>query len=290
MISRLKDVTYEILVNKLFRNYAPDKFYLNFLYKRKYGYSIDWNNPKTFNEKLQWMKIYDHNPMYTVCADKVQVRKYVEDTIGKDYLIPLVGIYDNPEEIDVNILPTKFVLKLNTGAAYNIVCTDKNKITKNEIVNNYNKWMKEKFYLRYREYHYKPIVKKIVCEQFLENADGTPLFDYKVFCFDGEPYLIMVMLGEKYDNHRNLYNINWTRHSGYITAEQDDFEVPEPMNLEEMLMCARKLSRGFKEVRVDFYIVNNKLYFGEMTFFSGAGFSQFSSYNFDLELGNRIKL
>lgn len=265
----------------------PDSVYLKYKFKRQLGYPLNLKNPKTFSEKIQWIKLNDHNPLYTTCSDKVAVREFVQNKIGKTYLIPIIGVYNNTREIDWGKLPDKFVLKLNTGSGYNLICKNKGNLDTKEVDKLFDAWMKEKFYQRHKEYHYRDIEKKILCEEYLE--DET-LFDYKVFCFNGKPYIIMVEMGKQYSNHRNIYNPDWTRHEGWITFPQDSFDIPKPECLQEMLDVASILSEGFKEVRVDFYIVKNKLYFGEMTFTSGAGFSVFSTYDFDLELGNQFDI
>lgn len=284
---KIKNLGYEILINRFMRYCMPDSVYLKYVFKRQLGYKLNLNNPQTFSEKIQWIKLNDHNPLYTFCADKVLVRKYVKDKIGSEYLIPIVGIYDKVDDIEWSCMPNSFVLKLNTGSGYNYICHDKEYLDIDDVKNKFNKWTKEKFYKRHKEYHYKNIEKKILCECLLEDEN---LFDYKVFCFDGSPYIIMVELGENFQNHRNIYYTDWTRHEGWITFPQDNIDIPQPVCLDELLNCARLLSKGFREVRVDFYIVKNKIYFGEMTFTSGAGFSVFSSYEFDLEMGQKVNL
>lgn len=283
----IKEIGYSILINGIMKHCLPDTVYLKYYFRRQLGYSLNLKNPKTFSEKIQWIKLYDHNPLYTLCSDKAAVREVVGKKIGDQYLIPIIGIYQSVRDIDWEKLPEKFVLKMNTGSGYNFICRNKSDYCYEDIVTLFEKWYKEKFYQRHKEYHYKNIKKKIVCESLLED---TSLFDYKVFCFYGIPYLIMVEMGEKYQNHRNLYYPTWERHTGWITKHQDEFDIPRPSCLGEMLEKASILAEGFKEVRVDFYIVKGQLYFGEMTFTSGAGFSTFSSYDFDLEMGSQFSV
>lgn len=290
MISKVKDVTFDGVLF-LLRTFAPSSIYLKFIFKRFLGYPLNLNNPKTFNEKIQWIKLYDKNPLYTLYADKYRVREYVKKTIGDKYLVKLVKVYSCPSEIKLSDLPNAFAMKLNTGSSCNLICKDKNKLVESDVKRKFTLWMNDNsYYKRYKEYHYKGIEKKIICEELLANNDGSPLFDYKFYCFNGEPYIIMVELGETFSMHRNIYNIDWTRHQGYITNPQDEYEVEKPVKLDEMIELARKLSHNFKEVRVDFYYVNGSIYFGELTFTSGAGFSKFSSYDFDLELGQQFEL
>lgn len=274
---------------ELLKRFGPDKIYLGFVYKTRFGYWPSFKHPKTFNEKIQCLKLYDHNPLYTVCADKYLVRNYVKDKIGEQYLVKLYHVFKSPEDIDLSILPDKFVLKLNTGSKGNIICHDKSVINEAEIKEFFREFYNQEFYKRYREYHYKNIRKTIICEQLLVNDNGQPLFDYKFFCFNGEPYIIMVELGESFGGKRNIYNVDWSRHRGYITNPQDyEYEVPQPDNYEEMLDVVRALSAGFKHVRVDLYLVNGLIYFGELTFTSAGGFLPFSDYEFDLEMGEKF--
>lgn len=288
MESKIKGCIFDGILFIL-RNFAPSSIYLRFIFYRILGYKLDLKNPKTFNEKIQWIKLKDHNPLYTFCADKYKVREFVKEKIGVEYLINLIKVYSLPKEINLSDLPNEFVLKLNTGSSCNIICKDKNELNEKIVKEQFTTWMRDDFfYKRYKEFHYKGIDKKIICEELLKNQNGEPLFDYKFYCFNGEPYIIMVELGATYSMHRNIYNPDWSRHSGFITNPQDDYEVQKPVKLKEMLDLSRKLSNGFKEVRVDFYYVDNHIYFGELTFTSGAGFSKFSSYEFDLELGNQF--
>lgn len=288
--NKTKNIVYDAILFFL-RTFTPSSTYLNFIFPRILGYKLNLHNPKTFNEKIQWLKLNDHNPLYTLYADKYCVREFVKSRIGEQYLITLLAVYNKPDEISLNELPSEFAIKLNTGSSCNIICKDKSMLNEKELKRKFSKWMKSNIhYKRYKEIHYKDIPKKIICEELLKNDNDTPLFDYKFYCFNGKPYLIMVELGEKYNMHRNIYYTDWTRHLGYITNPQDDIELEKPRKLDVMLELATKLSEGFKEVRVDFYYVNDKIYFGEMTFTSGAGFSKFSSYEFDMELGKQFSI
>lgn len=265
------------------------KAYLSVIYKLRFGYYPSFSHPKTFNEKIQCLKLYDHNPLYTLCADKLLVRDYVKEKIGEDHLIPLLAVFNKPDDIDFGILPKQFAMKLNTGSSCNIICTDKNKLNEGEVKQKFKEWYKFEFYKRYMEVHYKPIIKKIICEELLRNSSGLPIFDWKFFCFNGEPYILMVDMGEAMDSCRNIYNMDWTRHSGYITHPQDyNYEIEKPENFDEMLALVRKLAADFYEVRVDLYLVDGIIFFGELTFTSGGGYLPFSSYEFDLEMGKQF--
>lgn len=290
MFLKIKNIIGDFITWVL-KNFAPSKIYLSWIYWLSFHYFPNFKNPKTFNEKLQCIKLYDHNPLYTKCADKLLVRDYVREKIGDKYLINLMAVFERPEDIDLDLLPDKFAMKLNTGSSCNIICKDKSKLIETDIKKQFTKWYKFKFYKRYKEVHYKPIVKRIICEELLENHNGDPIFDWKFFCFNGEPYILMVDMGESHSGCRNIYNMDWTRHPGYITHPQDyNFEVEKPSKFDEMIDVVRKLAADFYEVRVDLYLVNNVIYFGELTFTSGGGFLPFSSYEFDLEMGKQFNV
>lgn len=274
----------------LFERVAPDKLYISVLFKRRLGYRMDWKNPRSFNQKLQWMKLYDRNPAYSELADKVRVRDYVRERIGEQFLIPVLGIYENAEQIDFDSLPNRFVLKCNHGAKYNIICKDKNKFDINKARYQLNAWLQEEFWRKKREYHYKSIVSKIICEQYMEDSVTGGLNDYKVFMIHGEPIMIQVDM-DRFGNHtRNVYDAEWNLIDVEISYPKSEAIIPKPMVFDDMVSCAKKLAADFKEVRVDFYLINGRLYFGEMTFFSGAGFSRYNPREFEFELGEKLQL
>ncbi len=273
----------------MFLEYLPDKLYLSLLFKKRLGYKMDWKNPKTFNQKLQWMKLYDKNPLYSVCADKIAVRDFVAAAIGDKYLIPCLGVYDRAEDIDYDSLPERFVLKCNHGARLNVICCDKNKLDIPAANASLNKWLKTRFWHQKREYHYKAIKPRILCEQYMEDEETEGLNDYKVFMIAGNPYMIQVDLDRFGEHRRNVYDAEWNLLDVNISFPNGQ-DVPRPAVLDEMLSCAGKLADGFAEVRVDFYVINGKLYFGEMTFFSGAGFSKYEPREFEFEMGKKLKL
>ncbi len=276
---------------KLLEIFCPDKPYLSLLFKKRLGYKMNWKKPASFNQKLQWMKLYDRNPLYSTCADKVAVRDYVASKIGKEYLIPCLGVYSSAGEIDYASLPARFVLKCNHGAKYNIICKDKASLDIQQTNKTLDKWLKEKFWRKKREYHYKNIPPRIICEQYMEEEGSASLKDYKIFVFDGEPYIIQVDLDRFGEHKRNVYDTAWVLQDVEISFPKDpDKAIQRPDRLDEMLSCAKKLAEGFLEVRVDFYVVNGRLYFGEMTFFSGAGFSRYEPRAFEFEMGKKISL
>ena len=185
------------ILNKVSR-ILPDKLYLSLLFYHHFHRWMDWKNPKTFNEKLQWLKLYDRKPEYTRMVDKYLVRDYIKEMIGEQYLIPLLGHYEKFDDIDFNQLPNQFVLKCNHGSHCSVICRDKDSFNKDEARKNFNRWLKKNYFWVYREYPYKNVQPCIVCEKFMSNNGGVPE-DYKVFCFDGVPQLIRVDLGRFVD-------------------------------------------------------------------------------------------
>ena len=275
------------ILNK-FTRFLSDRMYLSLLYYYHFHRWIDWKNPKTFNEKLQWLKLHDWRPEYTRMVDKYLVRDYIKEMIGEQYLIPLLGFYKKFEEIDFNCLPNQFVLKCNHGSHCSIICRDKNSFNAEEARQNFNRWLKKNYFWVYREYPYKNVEPCIVCEKFMTN-DGDVPEDYKVFCFDGQPKLVRVDIKRNGNNTYNLYTLDWKR-SDIKYGDCFAKEIRRPICLDEMLTLSAKLSAGIKHLRVDWYVVQGKLYFGELTFYNAGGFSYFSTYEDDLKCGKFLQL
>ena len=258
------------------------------------GYEPNLDNPKTFNEKLQWLKLYYHDPLMTKCADKYAVREYIKETIGEEYLIPLIGVWDRVEDIDFDLLPNQFVLKVNWGSGMNIIVKDKNKLDVGDTKKKLSSYMKPSsnhYYTTY-EWPYKNIKQKIICENYMCNKNEDNLIVYKIFCFNSEPYLFQVIINDKTKEEKiNYYDLNWNKLSLEQTFKNFDYELPRPNNLDLMLKLSKQLSRYLKYfIRIDFYEINNKLYFSEYTFYSDSGLAKFTPDYWDLNLGNLIKL
>ena len=252
---------------------------------------LDLDNPKTFNEKIQWSKLYDSTPIKTRLADKFLVRDWVAEKIGEEYLIPLLGVYDYFEEIDFDKLPNQFVIKCNHGCGYNIIVKDKSKLDLNEVKAKLDKWMTENFAFKWGvELHYRDIPPKIIIEKFMDDGTGD-LRDYKFTCFNGEPEFIWMDSDRHSEHKRNLYDLQWNQLDYKVNSKYSTFPSPEkPECLEEMVELARKLSADFNYVRVDFYIINNRVYFGEMTFTSSSGTEDICPKSFEKRLSNLFKL
>ena len=256
------------------------------------GYELNLENPRTFNEKLQWLKLYYHDPLMTKCADKYLVREYIKETIGEEYLIPLIGVWDRVEDIDFDKLPNQFVLKVNWGSGQNIIVKDKSKLDIEETKNKLRYWMQptsNHYYYSY-EWCYKNIKPKIICEEYIEQMDGN-LLDYKVFCFNGEPKYIQVDI-DRYSNHtRAIYDTKWNKtKKSYLDAQISYKEIPKPSNLDELLNISKRISIKFISLRTDFYIINNKIFVGELTFYHQNGICNFNNIDLDLEYGNNFSI
>lgn len=262
-------------------------------YREAIGENLDLNNPISFTAKIQWMKIYDATPIKTQLSDKYLVRKYVQDKIGRQYLVPLLGVWDSFDQIDFNKLPNRFALKLNNGSGMNIVVKDKKSMNIKEAKEKFDFWMKTNYAFVNFEMQYRDIRQRIIAEEYIEQEDGN-LFDYKFDCFNGKP-LICELIGdrnlEKHTGHQAFLNMNWEK------LDIDDGTYPffdilpkKPDNWESLIDIAEKLSQGFSYVRVDLYSVSDKVYFGELTFTPSNGTQKWNYKSVDLKLGNLIKL
>lgn len=283
----------KILGDKQFFNWLPDEQYLGLVFWAETGTKLDLDNPKTFNEKLQWIKIHDRKPEYSTYVDKYAVREYIEKTIGEKYLIPLIGVYGSAEEIPWDKLPKQFVLKCTHGSASNIICKDKHKLDIEESKRRLTRWMNKNWFWFGREWPYKNVEPRIICEEYISNSDTVPN-DLKVMCFNGEARLIELHIDRFSSRHtQDFYDVNWRRtqiSQGGSFATQSPVLVPKPACFDEMLRLSNFLARDKYHVRIDWYEVNGRLYFGEITFFDGSGFALFDNPEDDLMLGSWIDL
>lgn len=262
----------EYILNKI-----PDKLFLKLKYRHNIGIKLNLNNPKTFNEKLQWLKLYDRNPLYTKLADKYKVREYITEKIGKEYLIPLLGVWDNTDDIDFDSLPNKFVLKCNHNSGLGMcICTDKNKLDVKEVKKELKKGLNQDYYLPGREWPYKNVPRKIIAEKYMvDDSNSNEFTDYKFFCFNGYVDCVMVCLDRNSgDTKFYFFDKDWKlkRLNKRGKEAPKDFTIPKPECIDEMFEIASKLSEGFPFVRVDLYQSYGKIYFGEMTFYPDSGF------------------
>ena len=258
------------------------------IYYKNTGEVLDWNNLKTYTEKMQWAKFFDKDPRKTQLADKYAVRKWVADKVGEEYLIPLLGVWDNANDIDFSKLPDAFVLKTNCATGDVVIVKDKYKLEKYEIV---QIKCKLNYYLHYDcgcnsfESHYSSIPPKVICEHLLE-FPGTDVPDYKFLCFNGKVYYCWVDTGRYHDHKRNVYDLEWNLQPWNQKAYGNSKEpIEKPKNFNKMIQIATELCQGFSHVRVDLYNIDGKIYFGEMTFTNGSGFEKITPHEANLMLG-----
>lgn len=276
---------------KIFR-IIPDSIYLKLKYKLKMKKTLNLKKPQTFNEKLQWLKLYDRKPEYTNKTDKYEVRKYIAKTIGEEYLIPLIGVWDKFEDIDFNSLPNQFVLKPNHTSGNVYVCKDKSKIDYVELKKEVNMWLKREYYWVHREWPYKDIKPRIICEEYMVDESGVELKDYKFMSFNGEVKCSFVCLNRNSPNGLNVdfYDMDWKSMPFERHYQNSGTLIPRPKNFDKMVELAEKLSEDIPFVRVDFYEVDRNMFFGELTFYPGSGFEEFTPESYDHLLGSWIKL
>ena len=300
MIKKLKkfitnpQIRFGYLTKLGFYDNMSDEEFLKRKFKIMIGKDLDLENPQTFNEKLQWLKLYDRKPEYTTMVDKYAVKKYVAEKIGEEYIIPTLGVWDDPDEINFDALPNQFVLKCNHNSGTGMcICRDKSKLDIEKVKAELRKGLKEDYYLHGREWPYKDVPRKIICEEFLENNDKTPMVDYKFYCYGGKPVYFMYSVGEATGNVRN-HKFNMDLESiDYLFKKNEALHLDEiklPNNINEMINIVKILSKGHEHIRIDLYNINGSIKFGELTFFSNSGFINIYSKEFENELSNMINI
>lgn len=277
----------EVLANR----FGSDKMYLKIWYHNKKGYWMDFDNPKTFNEKLQWLKLYNRNPKYTIMVDKYAVKQYVADIIGEQYIIPTLGVYKSINDINFDKLPNQFVLKCTHDSGGLLICRDKSKFDKEAARKIFENSLKTDFYRFGREWPYKNVPRRIIVEKYMIDEKSNDLRDYKFFCFNGRPLLVQVDFGRFKDHRRNFFDLNWNIVQLEIEYPSDhSFVIDKPSTFKQMVKFAIELSAGIPFVRIDMYEVNGHLYFGEITFFHGSGQETFIPAEWNLKLGKMINI
>lgn len=276
--------------------FAPlfsDKLFLKMKWRHIMGYPLNLEEPKTFNEKLQWLKLYNHKPEYTLMVDKAEAKKYVANIIGERYIIPTIAVYTKLEDIDFNLLPRQFVIKCTHDSGGVVICKDKDVFDMKAAIKKLRKGLRTNFYSQNREWPYKNLRPRIIVEKYMVEDGNASLNDYKLMCFNGVVKLIELHKGRFTNNYtQDFYDRDWNKTpitQGVHTNVSTDLE-PRPVLLDEMIELSERLSKGIPHVRVDWYIVNNHLYFGELTFFDGSGFEAWDRYEDDLLLGSWITL
>lgn len=283
-----------VILHRFDRLIKNDALYLKMEYYFQTGRRLNLNNPKSYNEKLQWLKIHDRKPEYTQMVDKAGVKDYITKTIGEEYVIPTLGVWKHFDEIDFTTLPEKFVLKCTHDSGGLVICKDKKTLDKVSAKKKIEKCLKKNYFYGTREWPYKDVEPRIIAEPLLEQANGEEICDYKVMCFNGKAKLIELHMNRHSDHHtQDFYDVNWQKteiSQGKGYGGCSDIEVPKPSCLDEMLQLSETLTKDMAHCRVDWYVVNGHLYFGELTFFDGSGFDLFDRYEDDLLLGSWINL
>jgi hypothetical protein len=261
------------------------------LYWKQFKKILKPDNLVTFNDKVRWMCLCEaqNNPLIVSCSDKYLVREYIAQQGYERYLNRLIGVWDSPEDIDWDLLPGRFALKCNHGCGFNIICDDKGKLDISWAKKTLSKWMKTDYGVYGVEPHYKKIKRKIICEAYLSDGIDVYPVDYKFYCFNGIPKMILVIT-ERATGQIKLatYDINYNPMRGILVSEEDT--VPKPKCLNEMADCAAALSNGFSFVRVDFYVINDRPVFGELTFTPAAGQANYISEDGDRKMGEWFEL
>lgn len=271
--------------------YLPDDIYLKLLYRCFYNKKLNLRNPQTFNEKLQWLKLYDRNPMYTKLVDKYEVKKYVSSLIGEDYIIKTLGVWDSFNDIDFKKLPDKFVIKCTHDSGGVVVVKDKNKMDINAVKLKLEKCLKKNFFYMGREWPYKNVTPRIIVEELIEDNTHKELKDYKLMCFNGKVECSFVCSDRFSGDLRvTFFDREWRKMPFERHYPKADYNIDKPVKYEEMIKIAEILSHNIPFVRMDFYEVEGKIYFGEFTFYPGSGFEEFTPEEWDYKLGNLIKL
>ena len=278
-------------LNRLHLSWLSDEAFLKLMYRIRMGRKLHLDAPETFSEKLQYLKINDRNAAYSTMADKHAVKQFVADRIGKDVIIPTLGVWEHFDEIDFSALPEQFVLKCTHDSGSAVICKSKKDIDTAAVKRDFEARLKHNFYTYFREWAYKNVKPQIIAEQYMEEEPGQGLKDYKFFCFDGKPEFIQVDFDRSTSHKRNLYTpewelLDWSYH--YPTEKTGSIVKPE--KLDEMLSIAAKLSQNTMFIRIDLYCIHHQIYFGECTFYPSAGYPVFSPDSVNKTVGDMLHL
>ena len=278
---------------KKFLLLLPDEPYLRVRYRQEMGKRLNLTNPQTFSEKIQWLKLYDRQPEYTMMVDKYAVKDYVARILGEEFIIPTLVVWDNVEDIEWDKLPDQFVLKCTHDSGGQVICRDKSILDKEEAVRILRWGMKQNYYRKTREWPYKNVPRRIIAEKYIKPAPGTDdLADYKFFCFNGEPRYCQVISGRGKKMCIDFFDMKW-RHQPFHEPKNypfADIEPARPMHFDRMQDAARQLTKGRAFCRIDFYEVGDKVYFGEITFYPTSGMGGFDPEEWDYSFGKWITL
>ena len=291
LIKKIKRIVGKDLIQLFYRSlfFLSDENYVKLIYRLRMGRRLNLSEPEAFTEKLQWLKVNDHNPMYTRLADKLSMRDYVADRIGEGHTVPLLGVWNDFESIDFNSLPSSFVLKTTHDSGSYVICREKSNLDYNRAKKKIEKSLKTNYYKVTREWQYKDIERKVIAEVLLED-DGESLTDYKFFCFNGKPHFMYIE--KESDRHPLQAIFDMDFNPLPFTMEDDKWEgkIIKPDNFSEMIDYAAKLSYSIPFLRVDMYVVNGVVYIGELTFYHYGGFINFNPPSWDKKIGDQLDI
>ena len=288
-----KKYRFNILASYGLYNHWSDEKYLKHKFKLEMGYDLNLNHPQTFNEKLQWLKLHDRNPLYTVMVDKYKAKEYVGNIIGSKYIIPTLGVWDKFEDIDFDKLPTQFVLKTTHDSGGVFICKNKEDFDIHAARLKLEKSLKRNFYYQGREWPYKNVKPRIIAEKYMVDEQTNELRDYKFFCFNGTPKMLFVATDRQNPTEEtkfDFYDMDF-KHLPFSNGHPNSHKpITKPDTFAEMVKLATILSKNIPHVRVDFYEINGKVYFGELTFYHWSGFMKFEPHEWDKKIGDLIHL
>lgn len=289
----MKNSTYiKYLVKKSVSSNFTQDLIMSYKFKKRLGRTMNLKNPILFNDKLHWLKYNDRDLRLVEYADKYKVRPYVAEKIGSKYLNDIFDVYTDPNLIQFDKLPNQYVLKANHASGFNLIVKDNSKLDKEKVRRDLNRWLKIDYSLGNKEWHYGKIDRKIICEKYIPELSNHNVLDYRVFCFNGEPKLIAVdsCMEKKDENKRDIYDLEWRKLNVSMTYDNSDIIHEKPSSLDELVHCARLLADDFPFVRVDFYIIDNRLVFSELTFIHGSGTSIIRPVEFEKIMGDWLEL
>ena len=292
-----------VILQRLSGFYTSDEKYLKRLFRYQMGQELNLDNPLTFSEKLQWLKLYNRKPEYTQMVDKYEAKKYVANIIGEKYIIPTIGVWDKFDDIDFNTLPNQFVLKTTHGGGNTgvVICKDKTTFDKDKAKQKLEKSLKSDIYSTLREWPYKDVVRRIIAEQYIKVDGQSDLPDYKFFCFNGDPQYCQVIRNRNSNETIDFYDMEWNHMIfvglnpvnqngiGYV-AKNGAKPIDKPRQLNELISICKQLAHNIPFVRIDMYVINDLTYFGEITFFPASGMGCFNPSEWNFKLGEMIKL
>ena len=271
-------------------NWIPDSSYLKIVYKMRTGKKLNLQEPKTFNEKLQWLKLYDRKPEYTIMVDKYEAKKYIAEQIGEEYIIPTLGVWDRFEDIDFDALPHQFVLKCTHDSGGLAICRDKSTFDKETARKKIARSLKRNYYWSGREWQYKDVKPRIIAEKYIEETKDDALTDYKFFCFHGVSKIMYISKDHGTDPRTDFFDMEFNHLPVRARDPQAEITPERPMQFEKMREMAEILSKDIPHLRVDFYLVNGKIYIGELTFYHMSGFTKVQPDEWNLKMGQWIQL